>query len=423
MSVKKTRLYKEIKAIFHDLSRFLRWIFFAGLTGLIVGFVSILFARGLTLSNAFRNAHPVIMLALPLAGLLIVFLYRVCGFKEDKGTNLVLATLHAKSEIPFRMMPLIFVSTILTHLFGGSAGREGAALQLGGSVGNQLGRWFHFDENDTRMIVMCGMSAAFSSIFGTPLAAVIFAMEVGSIGIMHYAAFVPCVTASLVASGFATAMEIRPEAFPITQPVSFHIRPVLIVLLLAVCCAFLSILFCKALHITGDFLRRYLKNPYVRVFAAGLVIVALTAIIQTDIYNGAGIPLIEKAFEGNAPATAFLWKIIFTAITLGAGFKGGEIVPSFCIGATFGCMFGNLFGLSPSLCAAVAMVAVFCGVTNCPITSLVIGFELFGFSSMKYLLIGVSVSYMLSGYTGLYAEQTIMYSKFHTKYINKKASR
>lgn len=420
MNFKKSYLYRETKAILHDLKRFIRWIFFAGLTGLCVGFVSVLFAKSLIFVNAFRNAHPQILLGLPFAGLFIVLLYRACGVKESKGTNLVLSTLHAKTEIPFRMLPLIFISTITTHLFGGSAGREGAALQLGGSLGNQLGRWFHFDEHDTRMMVMCGMSAAFSAIFGTPLAAVIFAMEVGSIGIMHYAAFVPCATASLVASGFASAMEIQPEAFKITDLASFTAKPIILIAILAICCAILSILFCKALHTIGDWQQKLFANPYVRVFVSGLALLALTAVLRTTAYNGAGIPLIEQSFAGTAPAPAFILKIIFTAITLGAGYKGGEIVPSFCIGATFGCLFGNLLGLSPSLCAAVAMVAVFCGVTNCPITSLVIGFELFGFGAMKYLLIGVSISYMLSGYTGLYAEQTIMYSKFRTKYINKK---
>ena len=159
---------------------FLRWIILAIITGFVVGGVGILFVKGLGFANEFRNAHSYIILALPLAGLFIVFLYKVSKYENDKGTNQIISTLHGESQIPFRMTPLIFISTILTHLFGGSAGREGAALQLGGSIGNQLGRWFRLNEEDTRMIVMCGMSAAFSAIFGTPLAAVIFAMEVGS---------------------------------------------------------------------------------------------------------------------------------------------------------------------------------------------------------------------------------------------------
>lgn len=399
---------------------FLRWIVLAMITGFVVGGVGILFVNGLGLANTFRNAHPQMILGLPLAGLCIVFLYKISNYENDKGTNLIISTLHAESQIPFRMAPLIFVSTILTHLFGGSAGREGAALQLGGSIGNQLGRWFKLNEEDTKMIVMCGMSAAFAAIFGTPLAAVIFAMEVSSIGILHYSAFVPCMFASLVASTFAHEMGCHAEAFTITEPVDFAIIPALLIVVLGILCALISMLFCKTLHHSGHLFRKYLPNPYLRVLAGSALIIALTAILGTTDYSGAGVNLIEEAFVGESPKLAFLWKIVFTAITLGVGFKGGEIVPSFCIGATFGALFGSLVGLSPSLCAAVAMVSVFCGVTNSPITSLIIGFEMFGFDSMRYLLIGVAISYMLSGYTGLYSEQTIMYSKFNTQMINRK---
>lgn len=397
---------------------FLRWIVLAIITGFVVGGVGILFVKGLGLANNFRGAHPEIILGLPLAGLALIFLYKISNYENDKGTNLVISTLHAETQIPFRMAPLIFVATITTHLFGGSAGREGAALQLGGSIGNQLGRWFRLDEDDTRIIVMCGMSAAFSAIFGTPLAAVIFAMEVATIGGMQYAAFVPCMAASLVASSFATAMGCHAEAFTITEPVDFAVVPALLIVVLGILCALVSVFFCQALHSSGHLFKKYLPNPYLRIAVGALVIILLTIILQTSAYSGAGVNLIEEAFLGEAPKMAFLWKIIFTAITLGVGFKGGEIVPSFCIGATLGCLFGTLVGLSPSLCAAVGMVAVFCGVTNSPITSLVIGFEMFGFDCMKYLLIGVAISYMLSGYTGLYSEQTILQSKFKTQTIN-----
>ena len=409
--------YKEIR---ENVREFFRWMILASVTGLIVGPIGAAFVKSLGLANTFRGNHPQIILGLPLAGLLIVFLYKICDYENDKGTNLVISTLHAKSQIPFRMAPLIFVSTIITHLFGGSAGREGAALQLGGSIANQLGRWFHLDEDDTKMMVMSGMSAAFSAIFGTPLAAVIFAMEVGSIGSMHYAAFVPCMFASLIASSIATAMGTHAEAFTITEPMDFTLVPALKIAVLGILCALISIVFCHLLHSAGHLLKKYFKNAYLRIVIASLIIIALTAILQTSAYSGAGVNLIEEAFAGESPKTAFIWKMIFTAITLGAGFKGGEIVPSFTIGATFGCLFGTLFGLSPSLCAAVAMVSVFCGVTNCPISSLIIGFELFGFDSMKYLLIGVALSYMLSGYSGLYSEQTIVFPKFKDTSIHRK---
>lgn len=411
---------ENIQTILKNTPDVLRRLFLAVVIGFLVGAIGTAFVKCLGFANDFRTEHPQIILALPLAGLAVVFLYRICRYENDKGTNQVISTLHAESQVPFRMAPLIFISTILTHLFGGSAGREGAALQLGGSIGNEIGRWFRLDKEETKLIVMCGMSAAFSAIFGTPLAAVVFAMEVGSIGMMYYAAFVPCMVSSLIASSLATKLGTHAEAFHITELLDFAPIPALKIALLGICCAIISMVFCKLLHTAGHILKKYFKNPYVRILVSSFIIIGLTILLQTSAYSGAGVNLIEEAFLGESPKMAFLWKMLFTAITLGAGFKGGEIVPSFTIGATFGCLFGSLLGLPPSLCAAVGMVSVFCGVTNCPISSLLIGFELFGFDSMKYLLIGVAVSYAFSGYTGLYSEQTILYSKFKTKLINLK---
>lgn len=409
------------RRIYHNIKTFLRWGIFSAIIGFVVGAFSILFAECLIQVTDFREKNPWLILFLPLAGIVIVFLYGVFQYKNDKGTNMVLSTIHAETELPFRMAPLIFISTIITHLFGGSSGREGAALQLGGSIGNQLGRWFHFDEKDCRILVMCGMSAAFSAVFGTPLAAAVFAMEVVSVGVMYYAALVPCVFSSLIASKFATNMGIHPDSFEIKHIPQFHFMPSVKVILLALCCAGLSVVFCIALHSLGDLYRDKLKNPYIRIVFSGVVIILLTILLHTDDYMGAGIPLIERAINGEGKSIAFVWKIVFTALTLEAGFKGGEIVPSFCVGATFGCLFGHLIGFSPSLCAAIGMVAVFCGVTNCPISSLLISFELFGYEAVPYFMIAVSVSYLMSGYYGLYHDQTIVYSKYKTEYINRKA--
>ncbi len=406
--------------IIHNIKTFLRWGIFSTLTGLIVGAFSTLFAECLALVTDFRTTNPWLIFLLPLAGILIVFSYGVFHYKNDRGTNLVLSTIHAETELPFRMAPLIFLSTLITHLFGGSAGREGAALQLGGSIGNQLGRWFRFDEKDRRIVVMCGMSAAFSAVFGTPLAAAFFSMEVVSVGVMYYAALVPCVFASLIASKFAINMGIRPDNFQILHMPEFHFVPSVKVILLALCCALLSVVFCMILHSLGDLYRKKLQNPYIRIIISSLLIIGLTLLLHTDDYMGAGIPLIERAINGRTGYLTFFWKIIFTALTLEAGFKGGEIVPSFCVGATFGCLFGQVIGLSPSLCAALGMVSVFCGVTNCPVSSLLIAFELFGYEAVPYFMIAVSVSYLMSGYYGLYHDQTIVYSKYKTEYINRK---
>ncbi len=417
--IKMIRFY--MGRIMRNLAVFIRWGIFSAFVGLFVGSFSTLFAFCLRQVTAFRTENPWLILCLPLAGVVIVFLYGLFRYKNDKGTNMVLSSIHAEAKVPFRMAPLIFISTIITHLFGGSAGREGAALQLGGSIGQQLGKLFRFDEKDQRIVVMCGMSAAFSAIFGTPIAASIFSMEVVSVGVMYYAALVPCVFSSLVASKFATHMGIGPNVFKIRHMPLFEIVPSLKVIGLALCCAALSVVFCMALHSLGDFYRNKLKNPYIRIIVSSLVIILLTIILQTDDYMGAGVPVIQRAIQENVEPLAFVWKIVFTALTLEAGFKGGEIVPSFFVGATFGCLFGHIVGISPSLCAAVGMMSVFCGVTNCPITSMLIAFELFGYHGVPFFLLGISVSYLMSGYYGLYHDQTIVYSKYKTEYINRKA--
>ncbi len=408
-----------INTIFKDLRHFFRWGIYSAIVGIVIGLVGAAFVNLLHIVNDFRGANPAIIWGLPIAGIIIVTLYKVCDYENDGGTNLVIATIHEKSTIPFRMAPLIFISTLLTHMFGGSAGREGAALQLGGSIGNQFGRWFKLKEEDIRTIVMCGMSSAFAAIFGTPMAAVIFAMEVNSVGVMYYSAFVPCVVSALSASAIANIFGVHAEYFGEVEAIAFEVIPSLKIALLGILCAAISVVFCMLLHKAGALYKQYFKNTYIRIVVASLIIIALTYLLGTNAYSGAGANLIEEAIAGHAPSTAFLWKMIFTAVTLGAGFKGGEIVPSFTIGATFGCLFGTLVGLPPSLCAAVGMISLFCGVTNAPIASMIIGFELFGLDIMKYLLISVSISYMMSGYYSLYHEQKIKYSKFHTKYVNR----
>lgn len=408
------------KKAWHHIYKFGKWTIISIITGLTVGGFSTLFAFIMNSVTDFRSKNDFIILFLPLAGIVTVFLYSIFKYKNDKGTNLVLSTIHAQSEIPFRMAPLIFITTILTHLFGGSAGREGAALQLGGSIGNQIGRWLKLDDADKRVVVLCGMSAAFSAVFGTPMAAAVFSLEVVSVGVMYYAALVPCVFSSLIASYFASNFGIRGDNFKFISFPSLTLSNTAIIVGLSILCALLSILFIVLLHRTGDLFRQYLKNPYFRITLAGIVIVTLTFLLGTRDYNGAGIPVIARAIHGDVVPYAFLLKMIFTAITIESGFRGGEIVPSFFIGATFGCAFGTIIGFSPSVCAAVGLIAVFCGVTNCPITSLLISFELFGAGGIHFFMIAVAVSYFMSGYYGLYKDQTIVYSKYKTKFLNRK---
>ena len=409
------------RRIKRDLTNFFKWIFLAIITGLIVGGSSSVFAGCVREATAFRNSHLWIFMLLPVSGVLIVFMYRKMG-RDDRGTNQVLSTIKSKDDVPLRSAPLIFVSTILTHLTGGSAGREGAAIQFGGSIGNQIGRIIKLDEADHHVIIMCGMSAAFAAVFGTPMAAAVFAMEVVSVGVMYYTALLPCVIASLIASKFAAGIGVHPELFHVTQIPELTVKNGIKMAIIAAGCGLLSILFCIALKWTAIFYDRFLKNPYIRVIVAALVVIVITIFLNTSDYMGAGSDLISRAIEnGQARPLDFFWKLILTTITMRAGFRGGEIVPSFCIGATFGCVAGSIFGISPSIAAACGMVALFCGVTNCPITSMLIAFELFGFSGVSYYLIAIAISYALSGYYSLYKDQTIVYSKYKAKYINKKA--
>ncbi|MCI5516078.1 chloride channel protein [Roseburia sp. MUC/MUC-530-WT-4D] len=406
----------------HNLKRAItsvKWIIFAILVGIIVGLCGTAFYFGMSLVTVVRTQNPWLIFFLPIGGLAIVALYHMLHDEKDTGTNLVLSAIHSDDELPFRMAPLIFISTLITHLLGGSAGREGAALQMGGSLGNTLGKLFHFDEKDKHVMIMCGMSAAFSALFGTPMAAAIFPMEVVSVGVMYYAALVPCVISSLIAHGIAYSFGVSNEMFLITDIPAFSVGNSVRISILAVLCALVSILFCVALHESEHLYKKFFQNPYLRVFVGGCIVLFLTLLVGNQNYNGTGINIIAQCIDGSVRPEAFLLKIIFTACTLGAGYKGGEIVPSFFIGAAFGCLFGLAFGFSPTLCTAVGMTAVFCGVTNCPISSLLISFELFGYDGMPYFLLSVALSYMLSGYFGLYRSQKIIYSKYKTNYINK----
>ena len=409
--------FGEIKQTTYN---FIKWAFLAIVTGGIIGVASSAFGHALSMATSARKEYPLLVFGLPIAGVIIVFLYKKFG-RDDGGTNQVFSTVRARDEVPATAAPLIFISTVLTHLTGGSAGREGAAIQLGGSIANQLGRIIKLDDEDIHVIVMCGMSAAFAALFGTPMAAAIFSLEVISVGVMYYTALMPCLLASLMAAGVAGALGIHAEHFyagfipDMTAMYGIKVSFVILV------CSVVSILFCIVLKLVGKAYGHWLKNKYMRITVAAVVIIGLNLALQTTDYMGAGTEMIVQAVQfGKARPLDFFWKLVLTALTMKAGFKGGEIVPSFCIGATLGCVMGQLIGFEPRLCAACGMIAFFCGVTNCPITSMLIAFELFGFGGVSYYLLAVAISYATSGYYGLYKDQTIVYSKYKAKYVNQK---
>lgn len=416
-------LHGWLKQMWGTVRRFLILMLFALIAGTVIGFVGAFFGRLLHLTQEIRGQYPWIVYLLPVSGLLIVWLCHFAGRAMNAGTNLIINTVRGQDKVPAMVAPLIFVTTVLTHLFGGSAGREGAALQLGGSLGSWMGGLFKLDESGRRIALMCGMSAAFSALFGTPLAATIFSMELFSIGIMYYAALAPCALAAVLASRVALHCGLAPERFHIPDPLdSVNVPDVLRVLALAALCAGLSILVCLVLHGTSHLMRTRIPNPYLRALIGGTAVILITLALDTRDYMGAGVNIIERALEGQAAPGAFFWKLLLTAVTLSAGFRGGEIVPTLFIGATFGCTVGPWLGIPAPFAAAVGMTSLFCGVTNCPITALLITLELFGFTSPPYFLLALAVSYSLSGYYSLYKEQTIVYDKLEIRFVDRKAN-
>lgn len=399
------------------MKQFVMWVVLGAFVGIVTGTVGTAFYYCLDFATSFRQEHPWMILGLPLGGVFIVWLYHITGRENDKGTNMVISAVREENGISRRIVPLIFISTVATHFFGGSAGREGAALQMGGGIGSGIANALHMDKRSVTTMIMCGMSGAFAALFGTPMAAAIFSLEVVSVGILYYAALVPTVIASLVGAAVAQHWGVHAEHFTILEIPEFTLTPAVKTLLLAMLCAGVSKLFCLLLHKSGELFRKKITNPYLRVVVAGLLVIVLTLLVQSTDYMGAGVHVIERAMNGEARPEAFLLKMIFTAIVLSAGFKGGEIIPTLYIGATFGCFMGQVLHLSPSLCAAMGMAALFCGVTNSPITSLLIALEMFGMEPFSYMMLAVAVSYMLSGYDGLYESQKIVYSKFRKKYL------
>ena len=409
------RLKERVAHIGQYAVTLLKWMVLGGVIGLVGGIIGSLFHIGVDTATQARLAHPWVLYLMPVGGLAIVGLYRLTK-TEGKGTNDIIASVHFGEQVPGLLVPVIFVSTVITHLCGGSAGREGAALQIGGGIGYQAGRLLRLGEKDLPLATLCGMSGVFAALFGTPLTATVFALEVISVGVLYYAGLVPCLTAALTGYLVSVLMGVPPTRFTVTVP-GLEVRTMLLVMVLALLCAVVSILFCRGLHGVEHLLKRTLKNPYLRVAVGAAVLIGLTLLTNGD-YNGAGMDVIGRAIAGQADPWAWVWKLLFTAITIGCGFKGGEVVPSFFVGAAFGCVAAGWLGLPAGFGAAMGLVSVFCGAVNCPLASIILSVELFGSGDLLYFAMACSISYLISGYCGLYSSQTILYSKLRAEFIN-----
>lgn len=385
---------------------FLKWAALAGGLGATCGAVGTAFHYVVEEAGDLFGGHGWLLYLLPVAGLAIVGLYHLTG--QDRGTDMVLASLRTGEPIPPLAAVRMFVATALTHLCGGSAGREGAALVIGAGISSCVTRVFRLKESDGKLLTMCGMAGLFSAVFGTPVTAALFSLEVSAVGVMRYAGLFPSLTASLSAWGVSSLLGTHGVGLPTVVAPAGNWLSALKVTGLALLCALCSILFLAVIHLFSHLYHKYLKNPYIRAVVGGILVIIVTLLLGTRAYNGAGMASVIAAVEGKAVPWAFLVKILLTALTISAGFKGGEIVPSFFIGATLGCVLGPLLGLEPGFAAAIGLIALFCGVVNCPVASLVLSIELFGGGALGFFAIACAVSYLMSGYYSLYGEQQIL---------------
>jgi len=395
---------------FHKAGRYLwafvRWVLTGIVIGCVCGVVGGLFAMAVEKVTHLRMHNSWLMYLLPLGGLMIAGVYRLLRLPLSVGTDEIISTVRTQKKVPVAMAPAIFFSTVVTHLLGGSAGREGAALQLGGSLGAAIGDHLHPHKDSRRLCELCGMAALFSALFGTPLTATVFVLEIIEIGRINERGLLPCLSASLTAALVARAIGAPAEVFPLAGGLSgVNTVPLLQAAGLGIACALTSMMFCRVMHASGRLFRKMLPNPWVRVAVGGVAVVQLSLLLGTTDYQGGGMQVITAALAGQALPAAFLLKLVFTAITLGTGFKGGEIVPSFFVGATMGCVAAPLLGMSPALGAGLGLVGVFCGVTNAPLASILLSLELFGMEYLPLFAVTAVVSFMMSGHDSLYRTQ------------------
>lgn len=392
---------------------FVKWIMLGSAIGLLAGSSSALFLHSLEWVTGVRLEHAWLLLLLPFGGVLVSYLYMKYGLNSSKGNNLILETVQGGNEtIPLRMAPLVLFGTLTTHLFGGSAGREGTAVQMGGSLAEWFGRMVKIHGNDRVILLMCGISGGFGSVFGTPVAGAIFGLEVVALGFISHRALIPCFTASFVGNLVATeiwgASHVQYSAGMIPDLTGMILLKVIIASILF---GLTALCFSELTHYLKKQFARLFPNLMLRSAVGGLLVIGLVYIVGSRAYLGLGLPLIEQSFNGNEGGElspwAFLWKLLFTSTTLGAGFQGGEVTPLFAIGSTLGHSLAGVFDLYGPFLAALGFIAVFSGAANTPIACFVMGIELFGAEGSLYMFIACIVSYVFSGHSGIYSSQQI----------------
>ncbi len=389
---------------------FLKWTALSLLMGAVGGILGTAFHFTLHFVTNLRENNTWLIFLLPLGGLLSVFIYRISGLKNNRGINEIIESLLEKKTVDPLIAPVIFVASAITHLFGGSSGREGAAFQLGGSVASSVAGLFRMKPDGKNVAVMCGMAATFAGLFGTPLTAALFTLEFSAVGAIFSPAIFPCYLSSCVAAAISHKLGVHAETAVIGK-LSLDPPGLLKFALLAAGISLVGIATCHVFHGLEHLAKKTLKNDYIRIAAGAVIIILATLAVGDGRYSGAGMGMALEAVAGNVSPFDFILKILFTAVTLAAGFKGGEIVPVFCIGATFGCAAGAFLGLDPAVCAALGLVGLFCCVTNSPIASIILSLEMFGGDNLHIFALMCMICFVLSGHTGLYSSQFNMFHK------------
>jgi H+/Cl- antiporter ClcA len=401
----------------------IRWFTVALFIGALVGSCSAFFLWALDLATDYREDNLWIIALLPLSGLIIGLLYHYYGQDVVGGNNQILEEFYNPSKvIPLKMAPFVLFGTVATHLFGGSAGREGTAVQMGGAIADQFTRLFGFKRRDRRILLTMGVAAGFASVFGTPLAGAVFALEVLIVGRMRYEAILPSFLAAVLADYFCNLWGTPHTVYSIAEVPEMNVLNVLYTAAAGIAFALAALTFSKATHFSTATFNRLLAWPPLRPVVGGAVIALIVWAMGSTRYIGLGIPVILESFDQQVNSYDFILKIAFTAFTLGAGFKGGEVTPLFFIGATLGSALFGVIPLPIGLLAGMGFVAVFAGATNTPIACTLMGIELFGIESGVFIAIACVVAYLFSGHTGIYGAQVVGSPKHQLFLRNKSKS-
>ncbi len=391
-----------------------KWLAIASVIGALCGTASAAFIASLDWATDWRESHLWIIAFLPLCGLAVGWIYHRVGRNVEGGHNLLMDEIHdPQNKIPRRMTPLIFLASVATHLFGGSAGREGTAVQMGGSLADQLTKPLRLPPEDRRIVLMAGISGGFASVFGTPLAGTFFGLEVLAIGRLRYDALFPCLIAAITGHLVTLAWGIGHEAYRVALPPAFTEMGIIYACIAGAIFGIAGLLFANATHGITALLKKTVPYPPFRPMIGGAVVALLVWWMGTTKYIGLGIPTIQEAFRGPLPSWDFAAKFLMTVLTLGAGFKGGEVTPLFFIGAALGNTLSQILPLPLPLLAGMGFVAVFAGAANTPWACTLLGIELFGPEAALYVGIACVVSYLFSGHTGIYHSQRVGSSKHH----------